>query len=185
MKNKMLAVILSLMLISALLAIGCPGEATQVSLGRITDCAECTGQPPQIGETAVDFQFENPEGELTSLSDFRGQPVIINFWATWCGPCKMEMPYLQQIYDEWQDELVLLAINLGEGADEAAGFVESYDLSFPVLLDPYYEVGLCYFPEYIPMTFFIDEDGIIQDIRVGAFTSLESIENIVNQLFSE
>ncbi|HEY54832.1 MAG TPA: TlpA family protein disulfide reductase [Dehalococcoidia bacterium] len=187
MKNKMLTAILSLMLISALLTIGCSdGGPAQISLGTITGCAECSGQPPQIGEPATDFQFQTPEGELTSLSDSRGQPVLLNFWATWCSPCRMEMPYLQQIYDEWQGEgLVLLAINIGESADEATSFLESRSITFPVLLDTNYDVAICYYTISIPMTFFIDEDGIIQYIKVGPFTSLGEIENIVSQLITD
>ncbi len=187
MKNRMLTAILSLMLIAALLAIGCSGgESAQISLGTITSCDECSGQPPQIGETATDFQFQTPEGEGFSLSDFRGQPVLLNFWATQCNPCRMEMPYLQQIYDEWQAEgLVMLAINVGEDADEVTSFLESRSLTFPVLLDSQVAVSICYFIFSIPMTFFIDEDGIIQYIKIGAFTTLGGIESILNQLFTD
>lgn len=186
MKNKMLTAILSVMLIAALLTIGCPGgEPTQTSLGTITG-AECSGQPPRIGEPATDFQFQTPEGEPASLSDSRGQPVLLNFWATWCNPCRIEMPYLQQIYDEWQGEgLVMLAINIDGEADEVTSFLESYNLSFPVLLDTNLQVALCYYTISIPMTFFIDGDGIIQYIKIGAFTSLGEIESILNQLFTD
>jgi len=186
MKNKVLTVILSLMLISALLAIGCPGgEPAQISLGTIISSAECSA-PPRIGDEATDFQFQTPEGELASLSDFRGQPILLNFWAAWCQPCRIEMPYLQQIYDEWQAEgLVMLAINISEGAEEATSFMENYNLSFPVLLDTNLEVALCYYTISIPMTFFIDEDGIIQYIKVGPFTSQGEIESILNQLITD
>jgi peroxiredoxin len=174
------------MLISAFLAIGCPGgESSQISVGTIISADDCS-PPPQTGQTATDFQFQTPEGELASLSDFRGQPVVLNFWATWCNPCRIEMPYLQQIYEEWQGEgLVLLAINLADDADDVASFLENYHLSFPVLIDTNLEVGICYYAISIPITFFIDENGIIQYIKVGAFTSLGQIESILNQLFSD
>jgi thiol-disulfide isomerase/thioredoxin len=186
MKNRMLTVILSVMLIAALLAIGCNGgESVQVNVGTITGCDECP-EPPQIGALATDFQFQTPEGEPASLSDYRGQPVVLNFWATWCVPCQIEMPYLQQIYDEWQAEgLVMLAINIPDEGDDVTSFLESYNISFPVLIDASYAVAICYYAISIPITFFIDGDGIIQYIKVGAFTSLGEIESILNQLFSD
>ncbi|GAI14402.1 unnamed protein product, partial [marine sediment metagenome] len=94
-----------------------------------------------------------------------------------------EMPYIQQIYDEWSGkELVLLAINLGESSDKVTSFVESYNISFPVLLDTNKEAARCYYIQYIPTTFFIDRDGIIQDIEVGAFQSKEEIESSLSKL---
>lgn len=187
--DRMLRVILVITLASALTVAlvmsGCSGESNLngSGLGRITGCSVDSAQSPQLGGPAPNFQFQNPEGQATSLSDLRGKPVLVNFWATWCSPCRMEMPYLQQIYEEWQERgLVVLAINIGESADKVTNFVESYSISFPVLLDTNQDAALCYNIQYIPTTFFIDRDGIIQYIEVGAFQSKEEIESSLSKL---
>ncbi len=180
-----LVITLASVLTVALVMSGCSGESNLngSALGRITGCSVDSAQSLQPGEPAPDFQFQNPEGQATSLSDLRGKAVLVNFWATWCGPCAYEMPYIQQIYDEWSGkELVLLAINLGESSDKVTSFVESYSISFPVLLDTNQDAARCYNILYIPSTFFIDRDGIIQDIEVGAFESKEEIESSLSKL---
>ena len=79
----------------------------------------------QVGNLAPDFQLDNLDGKPVALSDLKGKPVLLNFWATWCPPCRDEMPYIQEIYDEWSDEgLVVLAINYGESASRVKEFVQ-------------------------------------------------------------
>ena len=108
---------------------------------------------------------------------------MLNFWASWCGPCRAEMPYIQQIYDEWQDKgLVLLTINVRESASTARQFMQSNNLSFPVLLDTNGNVTQMYNFRGIPTTFFIDEDGIIQARRVGSFSSKQQIEDRLSKI---
>src|SRR4030042_1886480 len=105
-----------------------------LSLGVLV--AGCGGQNPLLGKPAPDFQFGGPDEQPVSLSDLKGSPVLLNFWATWCGPCRGEMPYLQQIYEKWQTMgLVLLAINIGESPSDVEEFMQSQGLSLPVLLD--------------------------------------------------
>ena len=77
-----------------------PGEPDLSGLGSIIDCDEFTGQSPQIGNSAPDFRFQDAVGQTFSLSSFRGKPVMLNFWTTWCHYCKVEFPYIQQVYDE-------------------------------------------------------------------------------------
>ena len=166
--NKMLKVMLLIMLISGLLMAGCAGG---------------TSQNPWIGKPAPDFQFQSPDGQATSLSDLRGKPVLINFWATWCSPCVYEMPYIQQIYDEWQEKgLVLLAINIGESSSKVKGFLQSHGFSLPVLLDTEGKIAGQYGIRPIPTSFFIDKDGIIQDVKVGPFQSTAEIESSLSKL---
>jgi cytochrome c biogenesis protein CcmG/thiol:disulfide interchange protein DsbE len=187
--DRMLRVILVITLASVLnvglVMSGCSGESEQngLALGRITGCAADSAQSLQPGKPAPDFQFQTPEEQSTSLSDLKGKPVLINFWATWCGPCVHEMPFIQQVYEEWQgEELVLLAINIGESSSQAAEFMRSYGFSFPVLLDTNKEVARVYNIQYIPTTFLIDKEGIIQGIKVGAFQSKAEIESGLSQL---
>jgi len=129
------------------------------------------------GNLAPDFRLQNLEGQTVSLGDLRGSPVMLNFWATWCGPCRYEMPYLQQVYEEWSGKgLVLLAIDIGENPSLVKGFLEMNNLDLPVLLDTEKNVAEEYDIRGIPTTFFVDKDGIIQEKIVGSFPSKEAIE---------
>ena len=186
--NKMLKVILVITLASVLsvglVMSGCSGESEpdSLALGRITGCPVGSSSL-QIGGPAPDFQFQTPEGQATSLSELKGKVVLVNFWAIRCPPCRMEMPYIQQVYDEWQEKgLVLLAINIGESSAQVTGFMQNYSLSFPVLLDTNQDAARCYYIQYIPTTFFIDKDGIIQDMKLGAFQSTAEIESSLSKL---
>lgn len=165
--NRILTAILLLILTSVLLVGGCSSPA------------------PQVGKLAPDFQLPDLDGQSVSLSDFRGKPVLVNFWATWCPPCRAEMPYIQEIFDdkEWSDKgLVILAIDKGESPSTVENFMQSYNLSFPVLLDINQNVALEYNIRGIPTTFLIDKDGIIQAIKVGAFSSKADIENNLSKI---
>jgi peroxiredoxin len=146
--------------------------------------AGCGGQKTLVGKPAPDFQFGGASEQPVSLSDLKGSPVLLNFWATWCGPCVHEMPYLQQVWDEWQARgLVLLAINIGESSSEVQSFMQSQGFSFPVLLDSDGAIAYQYGVGPIPTTFFIDGKGIIQQVQVGAFPNAAAIENSLSQLF--
>jgi peroxiredoxin len=127
-------------------------------------------QIPHKGFTAPDFYLETIHGEVINLSGLRGQPVIINIWASWCPPCRAEMPALQNVYETYRDHgLVVLAINATnqDNLDDAIEFIRLHNLSFPVLLDVIGEVSNLYKLRSLPTTFFIDEKGIIQEIVVG------------------
>ena len=131
----------------------------------------------RVGNLAPDFKLKNMEGQTVSLSDFRGQPVLVNFWATWCHYCLQEMPYLEQVYEDWAGEgLVMLAIDKGESKGRVEAFLENRPLSMLVLLDIDESVSRKYMVLSIPATFFIDKDGIIQEKVVGAFPNVIEIE---------
>lgn len=186
--NRVLKVILVLMLVlvsvSGLILAGCVSStptppAPAPPAPAPTPPVPAPAQGPQVGKLAPDFKLQSLDGQTVSLGDFRGNPVLINFWATWCPPCRFEMPFLQEIYEdkEWSDKgLVILAIDIGENPSVVKEFMESFGLSFTVLLDTNQDVALEYNIRAIPTTFFIDKDGIIQDIKVGAFSSKTEIE---------
>lgn len=164
--NKMLKVILLVILLSGLLITGCTPS-----------------QGIGVGNLAPDFQLDSLDGQTVSLSDLRDKPVLINFWTTWCSPCRMEMPYLQQVYEEWSGkELVLLAINIGESSSQIGEFMRSQGLSLPVLLDIEGDIAQRYNIQYIPSTFFIDKNGIIQAVKVGQFSSVAEIESHLSKI---
>jgi peroxiredoxin len=155
-----------------------------VILTLVVLLAGCGGQNSLVGKPAPDFQFGGSDEQPVSLSDLQGSPVLLNFWATWCGPCRGEMPYLQQVWDEWQARgLVLLAIDIMESSSEVQSFMQSQGLFLPVLLDSDGAIAAKYGIHAIPTTFFIDSSGVIQEVREGAFPSAAAIEKSLSQLF--
>ena len=125
---------------------------------------------PAIGHPAPDFTLVNMAGEPVSLSDFRGQPVIVNFWATWCGPCRLEMPHLQESFAEHEAAgLVVLGVNLTQDDDVAAipEFIDEFGLTFPIILDEEGQMRKLYELPGQPASVFIDRDGIITEFWRG------------------
>ncbi len=127
------------------------------------------GLPLQPGQPAYDFAARDLEGNVVRLSDFRGQPVMVNFWATWCPPCRVELPDFEQAYQEYQDEgLVILALN----QDEPASLVETYfhvdnDFSFTPLLDERSTISRGYGVNSYPTTIFVDAAGVVTAVHRG------------------
>jgi len=121
----------------------------------------------QVGDPAPDFTLDLLTGEQVTLSEYRGQPVFVNFWATWCHFCVEEMPLIQDRYEEYASEMAFLVIDQGEFRGTVADFVEQAGYPFPILLDPAYQVGDKYLVDGYPMSFFIDSEGIIRYIANG------------------
>ncbi|MCD6599371.1 MAG: TlpA family protein disulfide reductase [Dehalococcoidia bacterium] len=171
-----LIVTLTLMLSVGMAITGCSSNSASSTQGT---------QGTKVGDLAPDFQLDNLEGVSVSLSDFRGNPVMLNFWAIWCGPCVHEMPDIQSMYEEQSVKgLVLLAVNMGSTSSQVNEFLQNHDLFLPVLLDINREVAQAYGIRAIPTTFFIDEEGIIQVVKVGAFPNKEAIENDLDKIMS-
>lgn len=130
------------------------------------------GRPPapQVGFQAPDFTLTALDGSSMALHDLRGQGVILNFWASWCPPCKAEMPALQRVYEAYRDQgLVVVAVNVTaqDARPNVESFVADYGLTFPVLLDLDARVATMYRVHSLPTTFFIGPDGVIQEIVIG------------------
>lgn len=119
---------------------------------------------------AAGFALYNLDGEEIRLEDFRGKVVFLNFWATWCGPCRMEMPAMERLYGEFRDQnFAMLAVSIDhEDAEVVAEFANSFGLSFPILLDPGESVSSMYGVHSIPTTYLINSDGILIGIAHGA-----------------
>ena len=122
-----------------------------------------------VGERVPDFSLDTPDGGTFRLSDYRGQAVVLNFWATWCGPCRAEMPDLQAIHDDHAEdgELVVIGINEQESADAVLGFANELELSFPMALDSVAGVFEAFGIIGLPGTFFIDADGVLRARVLG------------------
>ncbi|PQD94479.1 alkyl hydroperoxide reductase [Pradoshia eiseniae] len=130
----------------------------------------------KVGGPAADFTLEDLEGNKVSLSDYEGKKVFLNFWATWCEPCKEEMPEMEKIHKNYKD-VVILAINLDTHKD-IQGFMDEHGLTFGTLLDVEEEVNDQYEVVSIPTSFFIDEEGIIRKKIVGVLDYEKMEENI-------
>lgn len=123
------------------------------------------------GERAPNFELFNLEGVPVQLSDYRGKKVLVNFWATWCPPCRAEMPHMQQFYENYEDEVVVLGVNMTatESDIEAVpAFVEEFGLTFPIVLDEEGDVWDAYQVFAYPTTLALDENGIIREVFRGA-----------------
>ena len=126
---------------------------------------------PVAGQPAPDFEIVYADGRRMRLSELRGQPVLINFWATWCPPCRREMPDLIRAYQAHQDEgLIILAVNIEEPASRAQAFAEEFGIPFPIVLDPEGRVSDQYQVRNLPSSIFIGRDGIISARWVGMLT---------------
>ena len=147
-------------------------EATQPA----TEAAQPTPQPTEPArQAAPDFTMYTLEGEPVNLSDFRGKPTILNFWASWCGPCKTEMPDLEEAYLTYGGEINFLIVNLTDGTSEtvesAHGYIESQGYTFPVYYDTVMGGTFAYGVSAIPVTYFIDAEGNLVAYYEGAMTA--------------
>jgi cytochrome c biogenesis protein CcmG/thiol:disulfide interchange protein DsbE len=129
-------------------------------------------EPPQesplLGRPAPAFSLANLRGESVSLAQFQGRPVVLNFWATWCIPCREEMPLLQQAYERHQERgLAVLAVNFEEETALIRPFVEELQLTFDILPDRQAEVSKSYRITGLPITVFIDRQGLVRHIQLG------------------
>ncbi|NIM92500.1 MAG: redoxin domain-containing protein [Anaerolineales bacterium] len=126
---------------------------------------------PVLNAPAPDFTLTNLEGDEVSLSDFQGQPVLINFWATWCAPCRIEMPAIQDRFERFStDGLAVLAVDFDEPASDVQAFGDELGLTFDLLLDPGAEIQRLYLVQGYPTSFFVDREGIIRVHHIGVMT---------------
>ena len=126
-----------------------------------------------VGFTAPDFELVDIKDEKVKLSDLRGKIVVLNFWATWCEPCKVEMPYFEELYQSERSDLAILGVNFDEPPDQVKQFVDEFQLSFPILLDPGGEVQNLYRVRGYPTTLIVDQQGIVQFHHIGLITEAQ------------
>jgi cytochrome c biogenesis protein CcmG/thiol:disulfide interchange protein DsbE len=146
------------------------------------DAAKLTAQ------TAPDFTLESLDGRRVSLSDYQGQVVLVNFWATWCPPCVRETPRLVRVYERYRDQgLVVLGINTTYQDDRAKveSFVRDQGIAYPVLLEMEPEVGRSYATALMPSSYLIDQEGKIAFVRVGEVDEAQLDEQVAALLQSK
>lgn len=142
----------------------------------------------QATESAPDFTVKDYDGNSVKLSDWEGKPVVVNFWATWCGPCKTELPAFDELYVEYQDQVEFMMVNLTDGQRETVKlvkeFVQEEGYKFPVYFDTSHSAANAYSVYSIPLTVFIDEEGEIFNAHVGAMDE-NTLEQYIKELLEE
>lgn len=143
---------------------------------------------PMQGFQAPDFELKTLQGNSIQLSELRGKPVLLSLWASWCPPCKAEMPAFEKVYRQYADQgFTILAVNASnqDNLADAQAFVQANGLTFPILLDTQGQVSQLYDLRSLPTNFFIGRDGVIQEVSVGGPLSEAGIQIRVEQLLKE
>ncbi len=139
---------------------------------------------PEVGFSAPDFSLKGLDGKTVKLSNLRGKPVFINFWASWCPPCKEEIPEIQKFYEKYQGRVEVLAVNItfNDKMPDILNILQADHATYPVLLDEdnNHPVADDYQVDGIPASFFVDKDGVIRDIHVGGM-NLQMLEASISK----
>lgn len=141
-------------------------------------------EAPIVGHPAPDFTLQTTLGQSVSMRELVGQPVVLNFWASWCVPCRVEMPYLQQAGVRYNGRAAILGVNQGEANKTVADFGAEYNITYPLLVDTEQAVSQLYDIQGLPTTLFIDADGIVREVIIGAITHAV-IQDRVESLLAE
>jgi peroxiredoxin len=141
-----------------------------------------------LSQKAPDFTLLTMTGANVTLSELEGTPVVLNFWATWCGPCASELSFFENVARQSGGEIKVIAINIGQPVSEVERFFGEYEPTMIVALDGNTEVYTNYSQEdnpqgYIPVTFFVDSEGIVKDIKIGAFASEQELWDTLDSVF--
>lgn len=184
MKNKVLIIIaIAFAAIMILTAVLYPKLSEKYSSD-----SKPNGKASETVAQADDFTVYDSELNKVSLSNYFGKPIVINFWASWCGPCTSELPAFDAMYEKYGDEVVFLMINLTDGQRETVESVKKYvsdsGYSFPVYYDTDYNASNTYGVYSIPETVFINADGSLYDIWIGAMNE-SVLEDYIKQMIGE
>ena len=147
-----------------------------------------TIEPESTTSLAADFTVYDENGSAVNLSSFQGKPVVVNFWATWCGPCQMEMPCFETLSGEYGDKVQFMMVNLTDGQRETVDYVKKFlevnGYSFPAFYDTDMDAAITYSVYSIPLTLFIDAEGALVASHTGAMDE-STLRNYVEELIKE
>lgn len=141
-------------------------------------------RPVQVGRPAPDFELQGVDGQMHKLSEYRGKAVMLNFWATWCTPCKIEMPHLSNTQQAFQQQLTVLGVSSEEQPATVTAFLGQNPLPFPILVDQTGDISRQYRVEGLPTTFFIGPDGTVLEQNRGAFLTPAQLQPYVDRLLA-
>lgn len=193
MTKKMIGFIISILLIATMIVLMVKSTIEENQpIENMAGLDENTDSPIEEvgleqGDTPPNFELETMSGDVVKLSDLKGKKVILNFWASWCGPCKAEMPHMEQYYQKYKESenVEILAVNLTSserrGLKGVEEFISSYGLTFPIPLDEEGNVGDDYSVITIPSTFLLGTDGKLSQKIIGPMDE-NMIEELVNNL---
>ena len=162
-------------------------EANDADVEHSKNTDEATDATDRQKELAPDFEMVDRDGNRIKLSDMRGKPVVLNFWASWCGPCKSEMPDFEEAYKEYGDDITFMIVNLTDGKNEtvdtAQAFIDSQGYTFPVYFDTDSNGAAAYGVSSIPVTYFIDAQGYLVAYGRGALNG-ETLKSGIDMLIN-
>ncbi len=149
-------------------------------LNRVPVVASTENRTPQpaVDHPAPDFTLTTLDNETFSLHAAQGKPVVLNFWATWCGPCQRELPALQAAAERYGDSVLIVGVDQGEAADLVQRYVDEKGLTFAIPLDADFAVSGLYNVQGLPTTYFIDSQGVIRQIWMGEMNSITLAEGV-------
>lgn len=154
-------------------------QLIDIEEGEVSETTPVENYPgPNVGDKAIDFKLDTLSGESVTLSELKGKKVVLNFWATWCPPCKEEMPIMQEFYTKNGKDVEILAINI-DPQYNVKEYQKAMGLTFPILLDKDDKINTAYDILTVPTTYIINEQGIITHKQIGAITSLESFTALI------
>lgn len=141
-------------------------------------------QAPIAGYLAPQFSLQTTLGESITLAEYNGKPVVLNFWASWCPPCRAEIPHFQAVSKKYNGQAVILGIDQGEPASIVSDFANAMGVSYPLLLDTDSSANRLYGVTALPTTIFIDRDGVISEVYTG-IANQAILEDRIEQLLSK
>lgn len=145
--------------------------------------AESAVAAPVVGYQAPDFSIPTLNGETFTLGEQRGRPIVMNFWATWCPPCRAEIPFFQEAARKYNGQVSIIGVDDGEPAQLVSSFVREFGMTYPVPLDEDSAVSRQYRVNSLPTTFFIDREGVIRHIHIGIISNAV-LEDQITQLLA-
>ena len=170
-KNKLMGIYALVLCLMFFTVSGCEKESVQTvpTDTVLSQAMRTAGIPlPNTPLAAPDFILNLLNGGDRSLSSYKGQVVLLNFWATWCPPCVMEMPSMENLYQRFKDQgLEILAVNVGESTNTAKDFIDLHGFTYPVMMDTNHSVARQYGIQYFPTTFIIDRSGMVINMSIG------------------
>ncbi len=162
----------------SLLSSGCGDGSTPAATATPSSTPASTptsSTAPVVDAFAPGFTLATVDGQTLKLDELRGQPVFLTFWTTKCSACRYQMPFVQAAFEEKGAEVSFVAVNIMDSSDTVEQFAEDEGVGFTIALDSDAAVALVYNVRYIPYNFLIDEQGVIRDVRIGAFGSTEEL----------